>query len=265
MDHQEGVVPDDMSLHPMISLDDLPAAFCWTRMGAESGEELERIIRRKEWERLLGKGTFFWGIGNPLGSGLVQLLQGPQSPWVVFSRMRSSAQKADAKPGSVLLWLRGMAIDGREFDLPPHAVVTSRARTLGGIRKQAHYCLVCNSSTPLNLASSFEFNFSSLRNLVTGTTVGYSQVTAVVGRMSGDSPEETLRYEANFTAKLAAPFFLRLTECVTLTRHQVREMTSIEQEGSLEDWARWVNDLKAAFYAARPAPLQSTFEIFPAT
>ncbi len=42
-------------------------AFVWTKMGVESGEGLEQIVRRKEAERVEGNGEFWWGIGNSLG------------------------------------------------------------------------------------------------------------------------------------------------------------------------------------------------------
>jgi hypothetical protein len=41
--------------------------FVWTKMGAESGEGLAQIVRRKEGERVAGRGIFWWGIGTSLG------------------------------------------------------------------------------------------------------------------------------------------------------------------------------------------------------
>jgi hypothetical protein len=41
--------------------------FVWTKMGVESGEKLEQIVRRKEAERVKGNGQFWWGVGNSLG------------------------------------------------------------------------------------------------------------------------------------------------------------------------------------------------------
>ncbi len=37
---------------------------CWTRMQAESGQDLLNIVRRKEIERRANGGIFFWGVGN---------------------------------------------------------------------------------------------------------------------------------------------------------------------------------------------------------
>lgn len=57
--------------------------FVWTKMGAESGEGLEQIVRRKEAERLQGSGQFWWGIGNSLGPavrGARSLSQGGREP-----------------------------------------------------------------------------------------------------------------------------------------------------------------------------------------
>ena len=45
-------------------------AFVWTKMGVESGEDLAKIIRRKESERIAGRGIFWWGIGNSLGAAV---------------------------------------------------------------------------------------------------------------------------------------------------------------------------------------------------
>ena len=54
----------DVSLPIRNSHDRLTDMVCWTRMQAESGQNIEVIIARKELERRTGGGLFFWGVGN---------------------------------------------------------------------------------------------------------------------------------------------------------------------------------------------------------
>lgn len=39
-----------------------PEVFCWSKMGPESGETLDQILRRKEIERVANGGFFAWGL-----------------------------------------------------------------------------------------------------------------------------------------------------------------------------------------------------------
>jgi|SRR5580693_804078 hypothetical protein len=81
-----------------------PTVFCWTKMQAEAGQPLAHILRRKDLERSAGDGVFFWGIGNSLGTRILDLLGASGCPVVVFSTMRSKPKSEDASPDSVLRW-----------------------------------------------------------------------------------------------------------------------------------------------------------------
>jgi hypothetical protein len=47
----------------------LPEAFVWTRFGTEAGQTIDRILARKEAERIANGGLFLWGIGNSVATG----------------------------------------------------------------------------------------------------------------------------------------------------------------------------------------------------
>lgn len=74
-----------------------PESFVWSKMGAEAGQVLAAIIRRKEYERQLGNGVFAWGIGNALGTAVAELANtlGGRDPVVIFSPMLSKAKADD--------------------------------------------------------------------------------------------------------------------------------------------------------------------------
>lgn len=106
----------------------LPATFCWSRMGAEAGEALPAILSRQEWERSLGRGRFYWGIGNSVGDNAAYATSDGSPLPAIFSPMKSNAQRRDASPDALYLWRS--FIDARgTHPLPPHAFVTSRAST----------------------------------------------------------------------------------------------------------------------------------------
>jgi hypothetical protein len=86
-----------------MSLAPLPPTFCWTKMGAESGEELTAIVTRKEWERQLGEGTFLWGIGQSLGSVAEKTAGELRRLPAIFSPMPSRPKAIDVTPGDIQL------------------------------------------------------------------------------------------------------------------------------------------------------------------
>ena len=67
-----------------MTLKDLPKAFCWSKMGAEAGEQLERIIQRKEIERIANRGVFSWGVGTSLGDSLEVFRKESEPVSVIF-------------------------------------------------------------------------------------------------------------------------------------------------------------------------------------
>jgi len=192
----------------------LPALFCWTRFGAEAGQPIEQILRRKEQERSANKGVFLWGIGNAVGPGIRELVRRCGSPEVLFSPIIGKARKEDVTPESIVAWTSAEAHDGRAYPLPSCSLVTSRQSVSSP--KASHYALVCfsgESLVPCLPACTLAFN--ALRNLVSGSKVGASQVTAVVARNNEASIRGRL-YEVAFRAHLVDPYFIRLRQPVAI-------------------------------------------------
>lgn len=217
----------------------LPRAFVWTKMGAESGEALVAIIRRKEYERQLGDGVFAWGIGNALGSAVTALTAEEANPMVVFSVMPSKPKKEDTQPASILLWTTYEDANGAAHPLPAHMIITSRGQA-GGNDKVRHYALFCQSMAPLlDTRSAIEgVAPAALRNLATGNPLGSSQVTAVVRRM-GSASSESRRYPVAFTASLAGVRYARLLTPRALSAIDVADMAAATTSG-LATWAQFV-------------------------
>lgn len=190
---------------------ELPSAFCWTRCGTEAGEPLARILSRKEDERRRNGGIFLWGIGNSIAPSLRALLQRNPEPSVIFSPMRTLAAPRDVSPQAVARWLAGVGLDGADSPLPSQSLVTSRY--FAG--KRHHFALVCYKASPLDSAGSDAvLSASGLRNFARGTSVGASQVTAVVERYRQHDAESGARYAVALTTKLAPPYLLKLSRPV---------------------------------------------------
>ena len=247
-------------MHIEASPERVPPAFCWTRIGDEAGESVERIVRRKELERQATGGLFTWGIGNGLGEGIRSLVELQERPQVLFSPIRSAAADIDRNPDGLLLWLDVVA-SGSLSPLPTASWVTSRNKTAKGAPKLAHYALFCRSHHPLTTADVGTLHFRQLRNLKSLRPVGFSQVTAVVSRVDvTEGPE--LDYPVVLSARLASPFFGRLATPVPLDPDDARRIDEIADFGNAELWLQGVAALKArardAVEASLPPLLTST-------
>lgn len=222
----------------------LPQHFCWTRMGAESGQALDTILARKELERASTDGIFYWGIGNGLGNAPKAVASLEPSPQVVFSTIRGVANARDSQPTVVVMWLSSAVRFGQSQPLPPNVLVTSRAHTQSGLVKQAHFALICRSDSSLTPVSNIELNFRTLRNLRTGRPLGYSQVTAVV-EMSGENvAAQSKTYAVELMATWQWPFVAKLTNPVALVPEELSEIDSAAASGSADRWRRTVRALK---------------------
>lgn len=189
----------------------MPRRFCWTKYGAEAGEDIESILRRKESERLANDGVFLWGIGNSVGPGVRRLVELEETPTVVFSPMKAAPKQADVRPVSVVTWSRAFDLNGSEWAIPPGSTVTSRGAS-SRQKKRIHYALVCRSDMPLQTSDrNASIQFAALRNLESGNPLGFSQVTAVVERVECDG-ERDLAYPVGFAATLVFPYFVCLAE-----------------------------------------------------
>lgn len=191
----------------------LPKVFCWTRFGTEAGEPIDQILQRKEIERRQNDGVFFWGIGNSLAPSVAELVRRSKNPEVLFSPIKGRPRSVDVAPPQVLAWTVGEAVGGELFNLPPAVQVKSRGSN-GESRTVAHYALVCASSRPLELTDLGRLSFQALRNLLSGSVLGASQVTAVVKRLRGAHDDAGTEYTVALRASLVAPYFIRLREPV---------------------------------------------------
>jgi len=192
----------------------LPEVFCWTKFGAEAGEEAPAIFGRKEIERRLNGGIFLWGIGNSIGPSLLALLRETNDPRILFSPIRGLPAKRDAAPGELVLWCGGIGLDGLPFRMPDYSLVTGR----GGPKARAsHFALVCRRNTPISMADAVHprLFLDEIRNLRTGSALGSSQVTSVVRRVVQGDPEGP-PYPVPLQATLAYPFLVRLTRSLPI-------------------------------------------------
>lgn len=188
----------------------LPAAFCWSKYGVESGERVDTILARKERERQTTGGVFLWGIGTSIRPSLEALLATSPRPEVLFSPMRSPAAARDVRPSSVVAWRSACGMDGSPFEIPVGCLVTSRAPE--DLRNARHFALVCERKQPLpvGLADGAEdawVDDSAVRNFLTGRPVGASQVTSVVRAVRSN---RIPRYRLAFDAWLTEPYLLML-------------------------------------------------------
>lgn len=187
-------------------------AFVWTKMGVESGEALEKIVRRKEAERIAGRGIFWWGIGNSLGAAVRKYAraQGGTLP-VLFSMMRARAKPIDESPGAVWRWTGWEDENGQVYNIPSYAKVISR----GAASKEKHYALVCQSDSSLALAlehGGARFD-PRLCRTPSGKVPGPSQVTALLTGCSDGHPKGL--YEICFRAILVAPWAVKLVRPIS--------------------------------------------------
>lgn len=214
----------------------IPLAFCWSRMGVNSGEELSSILRRKSHELSCG-GLFVWGIGNNVVAAVRKLAQCEENPWVLFSPMYARAAKIDRLPESVIAWLDYIGETGTLTPLPDEVLVTSRGHTPRSAKRQ-YFALFCTAEEPVALGNFGDIDKGHLRNLDSGKPVGDSQVTAVVARREG-SP--TRRYSIAVRAKLVAPYCAPLATPVPLDEGDLYLLRNVR---SAVDWSEMVQNLK---------------------
>ena len=175
-------------------------------MGAEAGQSLDDIIKRKESERIDGNGTFLWGIGNSLGSRFWNFIDINDNPKVIFSPMKSIAKFIDSNPSKIIKWSSYVGQDDIINEMPPNWIVTSKGMT-NNKPKTSHYALVCKSVDSLLNQHHPSINSKTFRNFNRGTVVGSSQITSIVEVL----PDNTeLLYPVSFIADLTYPFFVKL-------------------------------------------------------
>ena len=220
---------------------EIPDAFVWTKIQAEAGELIGRILARKELERAAGDGHFWWGIGESKGAAISLLRQCVTSPEVLFSLMRSAPHQRDSAPAAVVVW-ESYRTSAGEAAIPPHIIVTSRAYAGDGRLKSRHYALVCASPSSILSNGASTLNIAALRN-VSGGKVGSSQITAVVEKAAPHGAP--MIYPVIARAALFAPFFATLSSPRQLSDHERRLLDEIGVEGrGREDWIGVVRQIR---------------------
>jgi hypothetical protein len=193
----------------------VPTFFCWSKFGDEAGESVPGILARKEAERDNNDGVFLWGIGSSIAPSLRELLRHEPNPKVLFTPMLSPPAQRDVKPRAVAVWHSAKTMEGLNYLVPQHSLVTSRAEPERTPRR--HYALVCRSDRPITRDEVAPwFDDADVRNLRTGALVGASQVTSVV-RLMDEGRRGHKRYRVAFTAELDPPYFVTLSNCTVLT------------------------------------------------
>lgn len=212
-------------------------------MQAEAGQSLETILRRKEIERAAGAGDFLWGVGNSVGVKLSQMLSRVPQPKVLFSVMKAKPKLEDSSPSEVVCWTSYVDLWGNKRELPPHALVLSRAVTKRGA-KTHHYALVCRSERSLELHTRANLELGHFRNLGSSTPrIGASQVTAIIEHVahSSEGPE----YGVDLVADLVFPYFVRLVEPVPVPNRARQALNEIVNRPiSILQWFEFLSELR---------------------
>lgn len=228
----------------------IPPVFCWTKMGAEAGQGLEEIIRRKELERAAGNGLFCWGIGSSLGEAplAAEQFMGEEID-VLFTRMKSAAKEIDSAPAAKAVWLSFIDAKGREVNLPEHMLLTSRALSPSGIFKRHHYALICQRSETIALTDDSLYLDSALaRNFSSTNVIGSSQVTSVVRYEEKFRIGEEKPYGVAFSAKLISNGFVKLVNPVVLKGDLEKEYKNACKASSSKEWMKHLRSLKKIAY-----------------
>lgn len=221
------------------TLDATNIIVCWSRMQAEAGQGLAKIVARKEIERKIGSGTFFWGVGNPPSTAIASLSEIRQPIEVLFSIMKTPPKPQDVSPARIQLWLRYVRPDGVVCELPEHVLVTSRTNS-----RKYHYALQCHSDKPLALSDFGPFDPKAHRNVSgTGGKIGASQVTALVRQVKKLGSAD---YRINLRAFLTGGYWVKLIDPVEITARDRILIDKFNLDKDSNDWKNLVKRLRSS-------------------
>lgn len=229
-----------------LAAESMSERLCWTRMQAEAGEGLARIVRRKDMERRAGDGLFFWGVGNAPSRAIPALAKAAAAIDVFFSVMKSRPKAHDVSPARVLIWRHYVDAEGTVRLIPRNVLVTSRAGS-----RDYHYALMCRSETPLSVADEGPFDPRAYRNYGAGGAVGASQVTALLERCAPDGPAH---YRVAMRAHLTDSLWVKLVNPIELS---CAARVALEEEPA--DEAAWL-DLVEFVRSQERAAVQHTVQ-----
>ncbi|MUV14574.1 hypothetical protein [Noviluteimonas gilva] len=237
---------------------EIPPIFCWTKMGAESGQPLSDIIRRKDLERESGGGVFGWGIGNSVGPAIqhARMAERVSNLQALFTPMKAAPKTIDSAPTSIVMWLAQVGRNEQIEPLPEHMLITSRGQSGSGEEKRGHYALICRSTEPLaaqRLRHSIDHR--AVCNLVSSNPVGSSQVTSVV-RYCNKASSGIREYPVLFRADLIGQAFVRLAHPVTLSGELLDKYRALCDSSGPDEWMMGIKGLKRAALNATPEKRQ---------
>lgn len=225
---------------PQVCEQALPLVFCWTKIGAESGQSLEDIVRRKNLERECSGGVFSWGIGNSIGPALEHACRMLTTDAVdaVFTPMKAAPKAIDTAPQAIVMWRMYRGLSGPIHAVGRHMLITSRAHGASGVEKKGHYALICSSPTPLHASAGGTgvVDADAVANVVSSNPVGHSQVTAVVEYRPGSTPVPSRSYPIAFRARLKLSRFVRLMAPVRLEGELLAVYRTVCASRSAEEW-----------------------------
>lgn len=238
---------------------EIPQVFCWTKMGAEAGQDLRSILRRKELERQSGDGTFSWGIGTAVGSALDKARSCSGEVQALFTPMKSSAKRCDISPRDVVLWLSYYSANREVVPLPKHMLVTSRQRAPSGAEKRFHYALLCRRKDSLESSPEGSSIDSRLaRNFSSELPVGASQVTAIVKYAPRHHAPMGGVYHVQFRATLVDEGVVKLAMPVRIVGDLARLYERLIGVSDERGWTSRVSELKQmAMTQIKNSPQQS--------
>lgn len=200
-------------------------------MQAEGGQTLRTILGIKEDERQAGDGTFWWGVGNSLGTAVQEAAKnsGGTLP-ILFLMMPSKPQRRDSHPDQVFLWKFWEDRAGGKHYIRQHVLEWSR----GAKNKKKHYALVCRLHEPLKIGVHV---FDQSRWLThRGKRPGASQVTALLrGDLDGDHSQGD--YCFGFRATLVDPWQVKLVDPQRLSPKKCKLLASWKKGA---DWGNFV-------------------------
>lgn len=220
----------------------LPDVLVWTRMQAEAGQGLERIVARKERERRLNGGVFLWGVGSAPARGVKAFAASGDPLPVLFSIMLSKPKPVDSAPEAVVAWTRIVGADGISRPLPRASIVTSRHTG-----RSTHHALHCRSDETLAIGDHGPFDHAAYRNHGdAGGPVGASQVTSLLTRR--DQAGEAA-YSVAMKATLVEGMWTRLLDPVHVPA-SLRSSLDVDHDDA--SWLSLCSEISKGDPAAAP-------------
>ncbi len=227
-----------------MTLKHLPLTFCWTRIGAELGEDLSTVVLRKEWERRLGGGRFLWGIGQSPGSSVQVAAHRAGSLMALFTPSASRSRVVEVGPRAMLMWNAWVDAGGQVRQLPPYCCITSRTTLPSGRKREQYHALVCTSAAPLAVGTRLRVSPEQLRSTVTGKPLGAAQSAVVVDCVARAGEAGARSFPVALAVELDAPYTVRLAQPTVVKARDLARLSKAAREGDFETYVDLVERLR---------------------